>query len=189
MIFPRLRILVVMELALQTYPVWTLEVVGSIPTAVKSQGFAGVHPLAPSATVLSPSPQTLAMLALRLLQRRKWQAAGPGRTWSVLLKLRRPALSRTTERGMSTRAAATQRTMSSGPGGAAPSSGVPATATCAAMQLVTRVPAEALATRLRKMLGWRGVCAAHNLQQHAHQCHLPLQHARYGEQMMQQSSI
>ncbi len=32
---------------------------------------------------------------------------------------------------MSTRAAATQRTMSSGPGGSAPSSGVPATATCA----------------------------------------------------------
>ena len=54
MIFPRLRILVVMELALQTYPVWTLEVVGSIPTAVKPQGFAGVHP--PGTKRYRPSP-------------------------------------------------------------------------------------------------------------------------------------
>ena len=52
------------------------------------------------------------------------------RAWSVKLNLSRPALRRTTERGMSTRAAATQRTTSSAPGGAMPSSGVPATATC-----------------------------------------------------------
>ena len=57
-------------------------------------------------------------------------SSSQGHAWSVQLKLSRPALRRTTERGMSTRAAATQRITSSGPGGAMPASGVPATATC-----------------------------------------------------------
>ena len=82
----------------------------------------------------NPTPRPLSFWALVRALLNAWVRlacwlAG-GRAWSVKLNLSRPALRRTTERGMSTRAAATQRTTSSALGGAMPSNGVPATATC-----------------------------------------------------------